>query len=624
MKQLHFRPFVFWTAAFLLGVMIQTVSAVEISVIAMGIIAAILFCAVLWMKSARLIWMPIISFFILGMIVSFDRADVDEKSTKEVPEWLEIHEIDYKNGKTYLYGQTFDGNDEIGALVVHNQIIHCHPGQVLSVPNKWNRPGTARYPGGYDYRQYLANRDIYFIQYTDAGDLSIMQNARLSMGVVLHQWTQRLISTINRLYSTDAAGLVAGILLGDKSGMDADDRILYSQSGIGHVFAVSGFHVGMMYLLCWPLLFFRSQNKYFRVIAPMGVLVVVWLFIAVSGFASSAIRAGIMISLYEIGKMMYRPIDKWNILAWSVLPAVLWNPKVLSEIGFQFSYLALISIFLFFKNINDLYQGSNFLLKGTWTLLSLSFAAQVLLLPLSIFYFGGFSPYFWLSSLLAVVVVYFNFIFSLLTVVLGVFDLNLNFIVDIVEGLFYLMTNGIECIMKLPASYIEFRIEWMDLIYLYIIVCIVIVTCLVKEVSRFKLKMMVSTFVLIMCVEAILASRINISQQIIYQKNNSIYLHTDLNTQNWDEILRPGSVIQLIDGRTLAYLDASKTLLEHADIYILDNVHDVDRVKDIQPDMILTGSQFDYTCAKMLDKSLERSQIPYQILQFKTFNVSLK
>ncbi len=370
------------------------------------------------------------------------------------------------------------------------------PGSIISLSSVIVEPDRARVPGGFDYRKYLLNKNIQFVSYPRCHNVVLEYEKDNWIRGIGFKLNAVLLDKIDSIFSgSQSKAVVKGILLGFKDDMESSDRQMYSSAGIGHVFAVSGMHVGMVYLFCWPLLFFRSCGPACRIIMPIVLMVAVWLFILASGSTPSAIRAGLMITLYELGRIQYRQVDKWNILAFTAFLAICFNAHVIFEIGFQFSYLALIGIITFYPIASNWFKSKNILLRWAYSTIVLSVSAQLTLLPLSLYYFGNMSPYFWLSSLVAMFVVQVNFVLSGVSLMLPDVSILTMLTVDIINYLFTFLNDFIKVVMTFPYASVFWKPSSEQLYLGYFL----LIGCVVLRVSKLHVKV-IKTFLVALLV----------------------------------------------------------------------------------------------------------------------------
>ena len=200
----------------------------------------------------------------------------------------------------------------------------------------------------------------------------------------------------------DAYALVAAMTLGDKTAIDKDLRQTYNISGAAHVLALSGLHMGIIYAALTLLTFGRRQ----RIVTQALIVIALWAFVFLVGMPASAVRAAAMLSLYALLTLGYREKASINALAFTALVMLSISPYTLFDVGFQMSFLAVLSILVWTPVLNDwvspTLQRRWPPLRWAWGLTAVTLAAQLGVVPLIAYYFGRISTYFLLSSFVAI------------------------------------------------------------------------------------------------------------------------------------------------------------------------------------------------------------------------------
>lgn len=216
----------------------------------------------------------------------------------------------------------------------------------------------------------------------------------------ISQYRQALITHVHQSDLSDRnQAVILGMLIGSKDEMDTTTRQVFADAGLAHLLAVSGLHVGIVYLLVNTLLQWVRLHKR-SVIRWMLVGSAVWGYAALSGFTPSALRASTMLSIYILTRLMRIRIKPWQVIGVSALFHLTLDPLALYQTGMQMSYLAVGGILIWNPELDRL-KPANRWLRGPWVLASISLAAQAALLPLLVACFGVFPRYFLLSNLLA-------------------------------------------------------------------------------------------------------------------------------------------------------------------------------------------------------------------------------
>ena len=200
----------------------------------------------------------------------------------------------------------------------------------------------------------------------------------------------------------DEYAVLAAMTLGDKSAMTQELRDVYAVSGASHVLALSGLHLGIIYMLLSLLVVGRR----FRVVTQLLAVAAIWAFVLLVGLPASVVRSAVMISAYALVSLAGHRRMSLNALALAALCILLVNPDSLFDVGFQLSFTAMLAILLLLPLV-DKQRIQRFLfdrplLRWLWGLTTVSLAAQVGVAPLIAYYFGRFSTYFLLTNLIVI------------------------------------------------------------------------------------------------------------------------------------------------------------------------------------------------------------------------------
>lgn len=210
----------------------------------------------------------------------------------------------------------------------------------------------------------------------------------------------RLLEPFGRLNLTDEEkSVLATITVGYREAMDRNVRQRFSVAGVAHILAVSGFHVAVVCGFLSFLLSFLPRSEPCRWVRYLLTVLLLWLFVAVTGLAASAVRAALMLTLFLTGGVLGRRAERYNILAASAFCMLVYEPLYLFDIGFQLSYLAVLSILYFQPRLQRLMKVRNPLLRAPWQWITVTLAAQVGTVFLCLYYFGQFSTVFLLTNL---------------------------------------------------------------------------------------------------------------------------------------------------------------------------------------------------------------------------------
>jgi len=191
--------------------------------------------------------------------------------------------------------------------------------------------------------------------------------------------------------------------LGDKSMISTEQQQDYSVAGGSHILALSGLHIGLLYMILLTLVtaamslvrrvlhadMYRSK----RIVVQVATLVAVWSYVMVVGCQPSVVRAATMLTVYGLVSLLNRSRQSLNTLAIAAVVMLFVNPLSLWDVGFQLSFMAVLGIVLFSPRRR---------LNGLLSMLWVTVSAQIGVAPLILYYFGRFSCYFLLANVLVV------------------------------------------------------------------------------------------------------------------------------------------------------------------------------------------------------------------------------
>jgi competence protein ComEC len=131
-------------------------------------------------------------------------------------------------------------------------------------------------------------------------------------------------------------------------------------------------------------------------------LFVLWAFTLLAGAVPSISRAAVMFSFIVIGEAFGKRTNTYNNLAASAFFLLVYNPFYLWDAGFILSYTAVLSIVAFYKPVHDWFYIKNKLLEKIWEATAVTISAQVLTMPVILFYFHQFANLFIIANFIAV------------------------------------------------------------------------------------------------------------------------------------------------------------------------------------------------------------------------------
>lgn len=202
----------------------------------------------------------------------------------------------------------------------------------------------------------------------------------------------------------ETAPLLRALLTGDRSGLSPETVQIFRRSGASHLLALSGLHMGILYLLFDTLTKALGNSPAARRVRFGLVIGAALFFTLMTGAGPSIVRAFLFISLNETLRLLQRPRKASRVLCTALLLQLVLNPSVISSVGFQLSYLAMAGIFLIYPVLEKWYpEGSRYNpLRWLWDTAALGISCQITTAPLAWLRFHTFPKYFLITNLMAI------------------------------------------------------------------------------------------------------------------------------------------------------------------------------------------------------------------------------
>jgi len=364
---------------------------------------------------------------------------------------------------------------QIEALLDSSEMINC-TGEALWYFSKDSSGASLRYgdliltnqslieisepanPGEFHYKKYLGHKGIYHQSFVRDHWKKIETAVGFDFMQRIYEIRMHFLTSL-KTYIPDhhQLGVASALVLGYKGFLDNQISKIYSNTGAIHVLAVSGLHVGIIFLLLNNLLAFLERVPKTKYLKTGIMLVSIWLFAILTGSSPSVLRAATMFSFIIIGQLLNRHTNIYNTLAASAFFILCYDPYLIVNLGFQLSYIAVFGIVLLQDRFYHLIHFNNLVMDKIWAISTVSIAAQIATFPLTILYFHQFPNYFLLSNLIvipaAAIILYmgilllavapFTQIAAFVGYVLNKVILFTNTSLGFIEGLPFSLTRGI-------------------------------------------------------------------------------------------------------------------------------------------------------------------------------------
>lgn len=259
-------------------------------------------------------------------------------------------------------------------------------------------------PGEFDYKKWSNSNGVFYQFYVSQDHWKKAEHIEpLPINIVL----KRLRKTIFNYYKNsgikeDELAVFSALTLGDKSMLDSELRQGYSAAGLMHILAVSGLHVGLVYAVILALFKPISKNKWGKILRFGTSIIILWGYAMLTGLSPSVTRAATMFTIFAAGDMFGKKYAVYNSMALAAFILLYCNPNIISNIGFQMSFLAVFGIVALYPYIYKWLYIKNKALDKIWQIMAVSIAAQAITTPLSLYYFNQFPALFLVSNILMI------------------------------------------------------------------------------------------------------------------------------------------------------------------------------------------------------------------------------
>ncbi len=301
--------------------------------------------------------------------------------------------VENTSGKIILY---FKKDSTINTLHYGDQILISKPLQTIK--NSGN-------PGAFNYKRYAAFRQIHHNVFLKNKEWIMLPEKNInSFRQYIFKARQNILNILqqNMNANDNQLAIAEALLIGYTEDLDKDLVQAYSNTGVVHIIAISGMHLAFIYLLLSWVFGKIPVLKRSKIVKGILILSCLWLFAMLTGGSASILRAAVMFSFITVGKYFFKSSSIFNALALSAFLLLCYNPYYLWDVGFQLSYLAVLSIVLFQKPVYHLLFIKNKWIDKIWELAAVSIAAQILTFPICIYYFHQFPILFLFTNIIMV------------------------------------------------------------------------------------------------------------------------------------------------------------------------------------------------------------------------------
>jgi competence protein ComEC len=327
-------------------------------------------------------------------------------------------------------------------------------------------------PDQFNYRKYLEKQEIYQQVFVEKQQYFKLENQHFSLVGLSSKFRTHIQKSLQKYsFKKDELAVINALLLGQRQDISKELITEYSSAGAIHILAVSGLHVGVVLLFLSFLFKPLEKLVYGRFLKTICIVILLWMFAFIAGLSASVVRAVTMFTFLAVGQTFQRK----NVVAFSLITSMLFlliiKPLFLFDVGFQLSYLAVFGIIWVQPKLYKIWQPKLKITNFFWQLFTVSIAAQLGILPLSIYYFQQFPGLFLLSNFVIIPCLMYILIGGILVIILSLFNFLPHFLVTI-YGTVISWMNGFVGWISHQEDFLfkEISISFMMMIFWYVFI----------------------------------------------------------------------------------------------------------------------------------------------------------
>jgi len=298
------------------------------------------------------------------------------------------------------------GKIQTYAPAVDSTPIHMHDTIYFDA---YVKPLTSPHAG---YMAYMNSQGIYHVAYVQNLEIGNRTQSLAAKSTYLQQLLTDKLSNV--ITDTTARAIALAMFLGDKTQLSKEIRTAFSVAGASHVLAISGMHIGIIYLILQGLLSWLHMLYNGKRIKYAIILALLLGYMCMTGASPAVVRATLMFSILLIFKIGFLRYHILNVIALTAFIQLLWDPNSVFTLSFQLSYVAVTGIVILFPYFEQHIQTPWKIVNHFYSWIGISLCATLVTAPLVLLNFGTFPVHFLLTNVciafLSVAIVWSGFI----------------------------------------------------------------------------------------------------------------------------------------------------------------------------------------------------------------------
>ena len=372
-------------------------------------------------------------------------------------------------------------------------------GALVQLHGKLCKTPQQRNPGQFNYGAYLATKDIYHVlQIKNADSLVYFdrkQGNELKEHVII-PLKEFCETTFLTYLDEESSALLRALLLGEKQDLDSATIRQFQAVGVVHVLAISGLHVGFIIAFIFTLSSILRIPLRYKIYT---LLITLSIYVVMIQFKPPVLRASLMGVLILISKLNERKVSVYNIIFGSAFIILNIEPRELFNSGFQFSFIAVLSITYGYEKFDRLFplrglilakypneRYLSFVLKWIWMPFLVSLSAVLGTLPLTLYYYGMLPLLAVFSNLIVIpmvaVIVFLGIFLLIFALFSEFFARGTGLLIDMIQSL---LKELVKSISHIPFASIETKIPSILEVLLALLLLILLLNFKRKWLKKF-------------------------------------------------------------------------------------------------------------------------------------------
>lgn len=319
-------------------------------------------------------------------------------------------------------------------------------------------PRNAGNPAEFDTEHFLYVRGITGTAYLPMGvwrSDGVADKTLLIYAMDLRERVLRIYDSLG--FDGEEGAVLSALTLGEKRDLSQGVRDLYSAVGASHVLALSGLHLGILYMLITMLLPVRGGSRLPIIMRELLVLLLLWGFAAMAGLTASVVRAVILFTLMSVARCLQREGSVMNALGFAAIVMLVVCPRWLFDVSFQLSFAAVWAILLLEYPLRRLMRVEKHGRAYAYVagVVAVSLSAQLGTLPFVWYYFGTFPLCFLITNFIVMPAAFCVMLLAVLMLALSPFVLLQQFVAWVLKCLLYAMNLLLRGVADLPGASVE-------------------------------------------------------------------------------------------------------------------------------------------------------------------------